>query len=123
MFFGGDAAFGPKNIIWAVAHGHEAAVSIDKMLTGEDMDSRPFPAVEVVRQKRESRNGITIAISHSILAPRSRSRTEIALSDIAMEVELEFDLKLALAEAKRCLNCDVQTVFEIKTVHRMRCLR
>jgi formate dehydrogenase beta subunit len=36
VFFGGDAAFGPKNIIWAVAHGHEAAVSIDKFCNGED---------------------------------------------------------------------------------------
>ncbi len=115
VFFGGDAAFGPKNIIWAVAHGHEAAVSIDKMLTGEDMDSRPFPAVEVVRQKL----GIQKWDYDSDISLDSRRRvpvreTEIALSDIAMEVELGFDLKLALAEAKRCLNCDVQTVFESK---------
>ena len=51
MFFGGDAAFGPKNIIWAVAHGHEAAVSIDKMLNGEDITERPLPAVELMSQK------------------------------------------------------------------------
>ncbi len=51
VFFGGDAAFGPKNIIWAVAHGHEAAVSIDKLLNGEDIDDRPLPAVEVMSQK------------------------------------------------------------------------
>ncbi len=51
VFFGGDAAFGPKNIIWAVAHGHEAAVSIDKMLIGEDIAERPLPAVEIISQK------------------------------------------------------------------------
>src|SRR5690349_711132 len=51
VFFGGDSAFGPKNIIWAVAHGHEAAVSIDKMLNGEDIDDRPAPAVELISQK------------------------------------------------------------------------
>ena len=51
VFFGGDAAFGPKNIIWAVAHGHEAAVSIDKMLSGEDIADRPLPAVEMMSQK------------------------------------------------------------------------
>jgi NADPH-dependent glutamate synthase beta subunit-like oxidoreductase len=51
VFFGGDAAFGPKNIIWAVAHGHEAAVSIDKMLNGEDIRHRPLPAVTMMSQK------------------------------------------------------------------------
>ena len=44
VFFGGDAAFGPKNIIWAVAHGHEAAISIDRLCRGEDFRQRPPPA-------------------------------------------------------------------------------
>src|ERR1700692_363978 len=52
VFFGGDSAFGPKNIIWAVAHGHEAAVSIDKTLSGEDITDRPLPAVEQMTQQR-----------------------------------------------------------------------
>jgi NADPH-dependent glutamate synthase beta subunit-like oxidoreductase/ferredoxin len=113
VFFGGDAAFGPKNIIWAVAHGHEAAVSIDKMLSGEDMAARPLPAVEVVRQKL----GIQTWDYDNDISLETRRRvplqeTEIALSNIAMEVELGFDPALALAEAQRCLNCDVQTVFE-----------
>ena len=51
VFFGGDAAFGPKNIIWAVAHGHEAAISIDKMLQGENVAERPPPGVNVASQK------------------------------------------------------------------------
>ena len=51
VFFGGDAAFGPKNIIWAVAHGHDAAISIDKMCHGEDVNDRPPPGVTLISQK------------------------------------------------------------------------
>src|SRR5207253_1596777 len=51
VFFGGDAAYGPKNIIWAVAHGHDAAISIDKMLSGEDMRQRPSPFSKLASQK------------------------------------------------------------------------
>lgn len=113
VFFGGDAAFGPKNIIWAVAHGHEAAVSIDKMLNGEDMTIRPLPAVEVIQQKL----GLQQWDYDNDISLESRRRVplrdkETVLSNIAMEVELGFDPALALAEARRCLNCDVQTVFE-----------
>jgi NADPH-dependent glutamate synthase beta subunit-like oxidoreductase/ferredoxin len=112
VFFGGDAAFGPKNIIWAVAHGHEVAVSIDKMLNGEDIAQRPLPAVTVVNQKmgihewsykNEIMNDERYAVPHRDNAT--------ALSSIKAEVELGFDAKLALAEAGRCLNCDVETVF------------
>jgi formate dehydrogenase beta subunit len=112
VFFGGDSAFGPKNIIWAVAHGHEAAVSIDKMLSGEDIEDRPMPAVALISQKM----GIHEWSYDNNIAPDQRYRVPlrdkaIALRDIKMEVELGFDPKLALAEAGRCLNCDVQTVF------------
>ncbi|MGB3445715.1 MAG: FAD-dependent oxidoreductase [Xanthobacteraceae bacterium] len=112
VFFGGDAAFGPKNIIWAVAHGHEVAVSIDKMLNGENIAQRPLPAVTVVNQKmgihewsykNEIMNDERYAVPHRDNAT--------ALSSIKAEVELGFDAKLALAEAGRCLNCDVETVF------------
>ncbi|HZR73037.1 FAD-dependent oxidoreductase [Bradyrhizobium sp.] len=112
VFFGGDSAFGPKNIIWAVAHGHEAAVSIDKMLHGEDIDNRPMPAVEVVSQKmgiHEWSYNNEIALDKRYKVPH-RDKV-IALTDIKTEVELGFDPSLALAEAGRCLNCDVQTVF------------
>jgi NADPH-dependent glutamate synthase beta subunit-like oxidoreductase len=112
VFFGGDAAFGPKNIIWAVAHGHEAAVSIDKMLNGEDIADRPMPAVEVMSQKM----GIHEWSYDNEIAPDQRYKVPlrdkvVALKDIKAEVELGFDQQLALAEAGRCLNCDVQTVF------------
>ena len=112
VFFGGDAAFGPKNIIWAVAHGHEAAVSIDKLLNGEDIADRPAPAVELVSQKmgiHEWSYDNEIALDKRYKVPH-RDKV-IALKDIKAEVELGFDDKLAFAEAGRCLNCDVQTVF------------
>jgi formate dehydrogenase (NADP+) beta subunit len=112
VFFGGDAAFGPKNIIWAVAHGHEAAVSIDMMLSGEDIEVRPLPAVDVMSQKM----GIHEWSYDNEISPDKRLRVPlrdkvVALKDIKAEVELGFDAQLALKEAERCLNCDVQTVF------------
>ena len=115
VFLGGDAAFGPKNIIWAVAHGHEAALSIDKMLRDEDITDRPFPAVEVMSQKM----GIHEWSYDNDISPDKRYRVPhrekvVALRDIKAEVELGYDLELALKEAHRCLNCDVQTVFEAK---------
>ena len=112
VFFGGDAAFGPKNIIWAVAHAHEAALSIDKMCRGEDINDRPLPAVEIFSQKM----GIHEWSYDNDIAPDKRYRVPlrdkvVALRDIKAEVELGFDPQLALKEAHRCLNCDVQTVF------------
>jgi len=112
VFFGGDAAFGPKNIIWAVAHGHEAAASIDMMLRGEDIDIRPLPAVDVMSQKM----GIHEWSYDNEISPDKRLRVPlrdkvVALKDIKAEVELGYDVQLALKEAERCLNCDIQTVF------------
>jgi formate dehydrogenase beta subunit len=112
VYFGGDAAFGPKNIIWAVAHGHEAAVSIDKMLNGEDITDRPLPAVELMSQKmgiHEWSYDNEIELDKRYKVPlRDKA---VALKDIKAEVELGFDVEVALKEAGRCLNCDVQTVF------------
>jgi formate dehydrogenase (NADP+) beta subunit len=112
VFFGGDAAFGPKNIIWAVAHAHEAALSIDKLCRGEDIADRPEPAVAIFSQKM----GIHEWSYDNDIAPDKRYRVPlrdkvVALRDIKAEVELGFDPQLALKEAHRCLNCDVQTVF------------
>jgi formate dehydrogenase (NADP+) beta subunit len=112
VYFGGDAAFGPKNIIWAVAHGHEAALSIDMALNGEDINQRPLPAVEIFSQKM----GIHEWSYDNEISADRRFRVPlrdkvVALADIKAEVELGFDYNLALKEAERCLNCDVQTVF------------
>ena len=81
IFFGGDAAFGPKNIIWAVAHGHEAAVSIDKVLHGEDIADRPLPAVEVMSQKMGIHewsydNEIALDKRYKVPHPRQGGRSE-----------------------------------------------
>jgi len=112
VFFGGDSAFGPKNIIWAVAHGHDAALSIDKLCSGADINDRPLPMVEIVSQKM----GIHEWSYDNDIAPDRRYRVPlrdkvVALRDIKTEVELGYDVNLALKEAHRCLNCDVQTVF------------
>jgi ferredoxin len=112
VFFGGDAAFGPKNIIWAVAHGHDAALSIHRLLSGEDINERPLPEVHVSSQKmgiHEWSYDNDISVEKRFKVPH-RDKV-VALKDIRSEVELGYDLKLALGEAHRCLNCDVQTVF------------
>ncbi|MDR7270300.1 NADPH-dependent glutamate synthase beta subunit-like oxidoreductase [Pelomonas saccharophila] len=115
VFFGGDAAFGPKNIITAVAHGHEAAVSIDRMLHGEPVTQRPPPHVNLVSQKMGIHewsydNAITLDLRSKV----PWAAAEKALASIKVEVELGFDAATAFKEAQRCLNCDVQTVFAPK---------
>src|SRR5690348_5763630 len=112
VFFGGDAAFGPKNIIWAVAHGHQAAISIHQLCQGESVRDRPPPLVNLMSQKMGIHewsydNDISLDLRYKV-PHRDKA---IALRDIKAEVELGFDDKLAYAEAQRCLNCDVQTVF------------
>jgi formate dehydrogenase beta subunit len=112
VFFGGDSAFGPKNIIWAVAHGHDAAVSIDKLLNGEDLHERPAPQVSLVSQKmgiHEWSYDNEITLDRRFKVPwRDVNQT---LKNIKVEVELGFDPATGFKEAERCLNCDVQTVF------------
>jgi len=112
VFFGGDAAFGPKNIIWAVAHGHDAAVSIHRRCQGEDVASRPPPGASLVSQKmgiHEWSYDNDVANDRRYRVPM-RDKAE-ALRDVRLEVELGFDRELGFREAQRCLNCDVQTVF------------
>ncbi len=112
VFFGGDAAFGPKNIIWAVAHGHDAAISIDKLCSGENVKDRPAPMVQVSSQKMGIHEwSYDNNISNDLRYKVPLKDKAIALKDIKTEVELGFDDKLAFSEAQRCLNCDVQTVF------------
>src|SRR5688572_30293231 len=112
VFFGGDAALGPKNIIWAVAHGHDAAISIDRLCHGESVMDRPPPHVNLLSQKM----GIHEWSYDNQIAGDARFKVPlkdltIVLKDIRQEVELGFDRELAWKEAQRCLNCDVQTVF------------
>jgi ferredoxin len=115
VFFGGDAAFGPKNIITAVAHGHEAAVSIDRLLHGEDVGRRPAPHVNLMSQKMGIHEwSYDNAPSNDIRFKVPWEKAEKTLKSIKVEVELGFDLATAFKEAQRCLNCDVQTVFTDK---------
>ncbi len=115
VLFGGDAAFGPKNIIWAVAHGHEAAISVHQLCIGEDTHARPPPMTHLMSQKmgiHEWSYDNDISNDERFVVPWSEKAKK--LDSIKVEVELGFDLATALKEAHRCLNCDVQTVFTEK---------
>ncbi|MBT8042525.1 MAG: FAD-dependent oxidoreductase [Pontiella sp.] len=112
VFFGGDAAFGPRNIITAVAQGHDAALSIDLFLKGKDLTDRPGPGTNLVSQKM----GIHDWSYASMVTEEERNIVphvdlDEAIHSHKLEVELGFDAKTAFEEAERCLNCDVQTVF------------
>jgi formate dehydrogenase beta subunit len=112
VFFGGDAAFGPENVITAVAHGHQAAVSIHLFCQGKDLLDRPSPYTNLVSQKmgiHEWSYDSQIAADHRYIVPQARK--SITLKDRKKEVELGFDIQTAYKEAQRCLNCDAQTVF------------
>ena len=116
VFFGGDAAYGPKNIITAVAHGHEAAVSIDRFLNGQDVQQRPSPLTNLMSQKMgihewSYRNDVSNDLRFKV----PWAKAEQSLASIKVEVELGFDVATAVKEASRCLNCDVQTVFKAET--------
>ena len=112
VFFGGDAALGPKNIITAVAHGHEAAISIDAFCRDEDPQVRPPPMTNLVSQKmgiHEWSYDNAITLDRRFAVPHVEKAK--ALKNIETEVELGFTDAQAFAEAQRCLNCDVETVF------------
>ena len=113
VFFGGDSAFGPKNIITAVAHGHQAAVSINLYCNEKTLTDRPSPYTNLVSKKmgihewsydNDVVNDLRFAVPHA--------DKKAVLSDRKMEVELGFDIQTAINEAHRCLNCDMQTVFD-----------
>ena len=113
VFFGGDAAFGPENVITAVAHGHQAAISIHLFCQGLDLVAdRPAPTTNLIRQKMGIHEWIydSDVVDDDRYAVPHEEKT-LSLSNRKVEVELGFDLQIAFREAQRCLNCDVQTVF------------
>jgi NADPH-dependent glutamate synthase beta subunit-like oxidoreductase len=112
IFFGGDAALGPKNVITAVAQGHQAAVSIDLFCNGKDINQRLDPMVNLVSQKmgiHEWMYESSVVNDERYIVPHAEKK--LSLKDRKLEVELGFDINTAFKEAQRCLNCDVQTVF------------
>lgn len=113
VFFGGDSAFGPKNIIWAVEHGHQAAISIHKHCEGEALDERLPRGVNLASAKMGV-NEWMYSNSYDGSHRRDMPLVELQerLSNRKMEVELGFDAERIATEVQRCLNCDVQTVFE-----------
>jgi formate dehydrogenase (NADP+) beta subunit len=115
VFFGGDAAFGPKNIIWAVEHGHQAAISMHQYLQGKPLEQRPAASVKLGSVKmgmHEWAYANDYATTERRLVPHVSLKERFKKVDI--EVELGFKPEQAAQEAHRCLNCDVQTVFEAK---------
>ena len=113
VFFGGDSAFGPKNIIWAVAHGHEAAISIHKYCNKEDINQRLARGINLSTQKmgiHEWSYSNDYDPSERRLMPHVDLKERFKKLDI--EVELGFTVDQTIKEVERCLNCDIQTVFD-----------
>ncbi len=115
VFFGGDSAFGPKNIIWAVEHGHQAAISMHSYLQGRALTERPAATVKLNSVKMGMHEW---AYSNDYASLERRLVPHVSLQErfkkVNIEVELGFSPAQAAQEAQRCLNCDVQTVFEAK---------
>ncbi len=112
IFFGGDAAWGPKNIIWAVAHGHEAAISMHAYCHGQSVTERPADHMNLISQKM----GISEWSYHNDYNPASRQKMKHVdlvhrFEQLNVEVELGFNAEQTAREVQRCLNCDVETVF------------
>ena len=113
VFFGGDSAFGPENIITAVAHGHQAAISIDLLCQGKAVSQRPPPLTNLASQKMGVHEwSYDNAVAPDLRYPVPHAPLAKLLKDRKLEVELGFDIATGYKEAERCLNCDVQTVFE-----------
>ncbi len=113
VFFGGDSAFGPKNIIWAVEHGHQAAISIHNYCRAVPVNQRPPHGMNLVSQKM----GISEWSYHNDYNPVARQRmTHVDLVErferLNIEVELGFTAEQTAREVERCLNCDIETVFK-----------
>jgi NADPH-dependent glutamate synthase beta subunit-like oxidoreductase/ferredoxin len=112
VFFGGDAAWGPKNIIWAVAHGHSAAISIDNFCQGVDLHDRPPMGMNLISQKM-GMNEWSYHNDYNQSSRQKMSHVELTkrFASLDLEVELGFSAEQTAREVQRCLNCDVQTAF------------
>ena len=115
IFFGGDSAFGPKNIIWAVAHGHEAALSIHKYCHGGDIRDRLPRGINLSSQKMGMHEW-SYSNDYDPAARRLMPHVDLKerFKKLDIEVELGFTAEQTIQEVERCLNCDIQTVFSAK---------
>jgi NADPH-dependent glutamate synthase beta subunit-like oxidoreductase len=115
VFFGGDAAFGPKNIIWAVEHGHQAAISIHRHCQGEPVSERLPPGINLQSRKMGMHEW---SYANDYTPVERRLMPHVSLKErfkkLNIEVELGFTAEQVEQEVQRCLNCDVQTVFAAK---------
>ena len=113
VFFGGDAAFGPENIIWAVEHGHQAAISIHKYCHGESITERLPPGMNLLAAKMGIHEwSYSNDYETAARRPMQHMSLEKRFRKLDIEVELGFTPEQAAREAQRCLNCDIQTIFE-----------
>ena len=113
VFFGGDAAFGPENIIWAVEHGHQAAISIHKYCHGEPITERMPQGMNLLAAKMGIHEwSYSNDYETASRRPMQHMSLEKRFHKLDIEVELGFTPEQAAREAERCLNCDIQTVFE-----------
>ena len=112
VFFGGDAAFGPANIIWSVEHGHQAAISIHNHCQGVPVTDRPPRGVNLVSTKMGLHEW---AYSNNYNAVQRQKMVHVDMplrfSKMTIEVEKGYTAEQTIAEVERCLNCDVQTHF------------
>ncbi len=115
IFFGGDAAFGPKNIIWSVEHGHQAAISIHQHCQGKPVGDRMPPGVNL-QSRKMGMHEWSYSNDYSVLERRLVPHVSLKerFKKIDIEVELGFTAEQAAQEVQRCLNCDVQTIFDAK---------
>jgi formate dehydrogenase beta subunit len=115
LFFGGDAAFGPKNIIWAVEHGHQAAISIHRYCQGEPVATRLAPGMNL-QSRKMGMHEWSYANDYSPVERRLMPHVSLKerFKKLNIEVELGFTAEQVEQEVQRCLNCDVQTVFTAK---------
>jgi len=115
VFFGGDAAFGPKNIIWSVEHGHQAAISIHLHCQGADLNARMSPGMNL-QSRKMGMHEWSYANDYNVAERRLVPHVSLKerFKNIDIEVELGFTAEQAAAEVQRCLNCDVQTIFDAK---------
>ena len=112
VFFGGDSAFGPKNIIWAVEHGHQAAVSIHKYCQEQDVSVR-LPVLMNLGSRKMGMHEWSFSNNFDPSIRRKMEHVELSqrFKDLTTEVELGFTAEQVETEVQRCLNCDIQTVF------------